>query len=88
MSYAASLLGSMGEYDESDKISKDVIKAQLQYGRIHMVHNNLASMAWNLYEVNGDKKAYSDSLYQCMLWSQLRKDNYFEDRYKNRMLQL
>lgn len=88
MSYAASLLGSMGEYDESDKISKNVIKAQLQYGRIHMVHNNLASMAWNLYEVNGDKKAYSDSLYQCMLWSQLRKDNYFEDRYKDRMLQL
>lgn len=88
MSYAASLLGSMGEYDESDKISKDVIKAQLQYGRIHMVHNNLASMAWNLYEVDGDKKAYSDSLYQCMLWSQLRKDNYFEDRYKSRMLQL
>lgn len=88
MSYAASLLGSMGEYDESDKISKDVMKAQLQYGRIHMIHRNISSMAWNLYEVNGDKKAYSDSLYQCMLWSQLRKDNYFEDRYKNRMLQL
>ena len=88
MSYAASLLGSMGEYDESDKISKDVMKAQLQYGRIHMIHRNISSMAWNLYEVNGDKKAYSDSLYQCMLWSRLRKDNYFEDRYKNRMLQL
>lgn len=88
MSYAASLLGSMGEYDESDKISKNVIKAQLKYGRIHMIHRNISSMAWNLYEVNGDKKAYSDSLYQCMLWSRLRKDNYFEDRYKDRMLQL
>ena len=88
MSYVASLLGSMGEYDESDKISKNVIKAQLKYGRIHMIHRNISSMAWNLYEVNGDKKAYSDSLYQCMLWSRLRKDNYFEDRYKDRMLQL
>ena len=53
-----------------------------------MIHRNISSMAWNLYEVNGDKKAYSDSLYQCMLWSRLRKDNYFEDRYKDRMLQL
>ena len=88
MSYIASLFGSMGEYETSNCISKSVIKAQLKYGRIHMVHNNLASMAWNLYQMNADKKAYSDSLYQCMLWSQLRNDNYFTGRYKDRMSQL
>lgn len=88
MSYVASLFGSMREFNESNDISRSVIKAQLQYGRIHMIHRNISSMAWNLYEANGDKKAYSDSLYQCMLWSQLRKDNYFEERYKDRMLRL
>ena len=88
MSYTASLFGSMGKYNESDETSRYVIKAQLNYGRIHMIHNNLASMAWNAYQQNEDKKAYSDKLYQCMLWSQLRKDNYFEERYKDRMSQL
>ncbi len=88
MPYIASLFGSMGKYEKSSEISKSVIETQLKYGRIHMIHRNLSSMAWNTYEVDGDKKAYSDNLYQCMLWSQLRKDNYFENRYKCRISQL
>ena len=88
MSYIASLFGSMGKYDLSNEISRMIIKAQLRYGRTHMIHKKLSSMAWNMYKLNKDKKAYSDRLYQCMLWSQLRKDNYFKERYRNRMSQL
>ena len=88
MSYIASLLGSMGRYGVSDDVSRSVVKAQLKYGRIHMIHKNLSSMSWNAYQQNKDKKAYKDRLYQCMLWSQLRNDNYFTNRYRDRISQL
>ena len=86
MAYTGSLLGSMGEYEESNMISKKDIMAQLCHGRIHLIHSSLSSMAWNIYKQDGDKKAYSDSLYQCMLWSQICKKTYYEEKYKNRIL--
>lgn len=81
MTYTAILLGSMGEYEKSNIISRSVIKGQLAYGRVHMIHRNLASMAWNEHKQNENKKAYKDSLYQCMLWSQLCKKHFFERTY-------
>lgn len=88
MTYISSLIGSMGEYDISNELSKNVIRAQLKYGRIHIVHKNLSSMSWNSYQQDRNKKAYRDRLYQCMLWSLLRKDENFANRYKERLLKL
>lgn len=88
MTYISSLLGSMGRFDESDLLSKKVVKGQLIYGRINIVHRNLSSIAWNINHKNMDKKAYKDRLYQCMLLSQLRKDEYFANRYMERMSEL
>ncbi len=88
MTYISSLIGSMGEYDISNELSKNVIRAQLKYGRIHIVHKNLSSMSWNSYQQDRNKKAYRDRLYQCMLWSLIRKDENFANRYKERLLKL
>ena len=85
MTFAASILGSLGEYEESNIISNKIIRAQLQYGRIGEIHYNLFNIAWNKNEVSHNKKAYIDSLYQCMLCSQMCNDGYFENRYGARM---
>ena len=85
MTFAASILGSLGEYEESNIISNKIIRAQLQYGRIGEIHYNLFNIAWNKNEVSHNKKAYIDSLYQCMLCSQMCNDGYFENRYRARM---
>lgn len=85
MTYIASILGSLGKYQESDDISRKVIKGQLMYGDISELYCNLSSMAWNSDRQYKNKKAYNDSLYQCMLWSQMCKDKFFEERYKMRM---
>ena len=85
MTFAASILGSLGKYEESNIISNKVIRAQLQYGRIGEIHYNLFNIAWNKNEVSHDKKAYIDSLYQCMLCSQMCNDDYFENRCRARM---
>ena len=85
MTFFASILGSIGDYNNSEAVSKTVIRAQLEYGRIGEIHCNLSSIAWNKYKIDQDKKAYNDRLYQCMLWSQMCKDTFFEDRYRMRM---
>ncbi len=85
MTYIASVLGSLGKYQESDNISKKVIKGQLMYGRICELHCNLSGIAWNANKEHENKKAYNDRLYQCMLWSQMCNDTFFEKRYVIRM---
>lgn len=85
MTFAASILGSLGKYEESNIISNKIIRAQLQYGRIGEIYYNLFNIAWNKNEVSHNKKAYTDSLYQCMLCSQMCNDVYFENRYRARM---
>ena len=85
MTFVASILGSLGKYEESNIISNKIIRAQLQYGRIGEIHYNLFNIAWNKNEVSHDKKAYIDSLYQCMLCSQMCNDDYFENRCRARM---
>lgn len=88
MTFISSLLGSMGRYEESDMMSRNVIRGQLQYGRINIIHRNLSCIAWNANNRDKNKKAYKDKLYQCMLLSQLRKDEYFANRYNERMREL
>lgn len=85
MTYISSVLGSLGKYQESDNISRRVIKGQLMYGRICELHCNLSSIAWNANKEHENKKAYNDRLYQCMLWSQMCNDTFFEKRYVIRM---
>lgn len=85
MTYTASILGSLEKYDESDVISRRVIKGQLMYGDMSELYCNLSSIAWNANHRNENKKAYNDNLYQCMLWSQMCKDSFFEERYRTRM---
>ena len=36
-------------------------------------------------KVDENKKAYNEQLYQCILWSQMSNDRYFENRYRARM---
>ncbi len=81
MTFIASILGSMGRYEQSNMISDKVIKAQLRYGRIGEIHCNLFNTAWNGNEKEHNKKAYNDSLYLCILWSQMCNDTYFENLY-------
>ena len=85
MTFAASILGSLGKYEESNIISNKIIRAQLQYGRIAGINCNLSSMAWNQNKVDENKKVYNEQLYQCILWSQMSNDRYFENRYRARM---
>lgn len=85
MTFAASILGSLGKYVESNIISNKIIRAQLQYGRIAGINCNLSSMAWNQNKVDENKKVYNEQLYQCILWSQMSNDRYFENRYRARM---
>lgn len=81
MTYVASLFGSTERYDDSEDISKKLIEGQLRYGRIHLIHRNMYSMAWNNRNKTKNIKAYKDTLYQCMLWSELCKNKYFRNRY-------
>lgn len=85
MTFVASILGSLGKYEESNIISNKVIRAQQQYGRINGINCNLSSMAWNQNKVDENKKVYNEQLYQCILWSQMSNDSYFENRYRARM---
>lgn len=88
MTGVASILGSMSKFEESNKLSNNVIYAQLKYGRIHMIHRNMYSIAWNENKLQNDNKAYKDKIHQCMLWSQLCKKTYFEFEYKKRIIEL
>ena len=85
MTYTASILGSLERYDESDVISRKGIRSQLIYGDISELHCNIFSIAWNENKKNQNKKAYNDNLYQCMLWSQMCNDSFFEEMYRTRM---
>lgn len=88
MTGVASILGSMSKFEESNKLSNNVIYAQLKYGRIHMIHRNMYSIAWNENKLQNDNKAYKDKIHQCMLCSQLCKKTYFEFEYKKRIIEL
>lgn len=85
MSYVASLIGSMGDYEESNRISEVIIREGLRYGRIHMIDLNIYNIAWNNEQRNGDKKAYNDGVYQSMLWSQLANDDCHYEIYKKHL---
>ena len=79
MTEIASYLGNIGEYDKSDAISRKVLKECLQYGRLHLLTNNLYNNVWN-YQKRVEKnllipQQYNEvmELKRCILLARIAK---------------
>ena len=80
MSNIASWCGNEGDYDTSDRLSRELIKNCLIKGRLNLVDANFYNMAWNMKmrgdcaEKDNDYREYV--LFAYYISSFCKKDNY------------
>lgn len=87
MGTEASNLGNVGKYDESNKISADIIYEALSNYRAHAIHRNIFNITWNKAKKEKvyNKKNIYDELLQCVSISSFCKDYETEFFYKSRI---
>ena len=74
MTYIASLMGDMGKYDESNKISKTYIHMALKTRRNELVHHNMYNLGWNENEEKKAVDVYNDAMRRSAVVCQLTND--------------
>ena len=80
MSNIASWCGNEGDYDTSDRLSRELIKNCLIKGRLNLVDANFYNMAWNM-KMRGDCAEKDNDYHEYVLFayyisSFCKKDNY------------
>ena len=75
MAFFVSLLGSMGRYEESNQLSKQLMSKCLKLKRMTVLCSNIYNIAWNQKKKNSiTKENYNAKLNQCISFSQLCKE--------------
>ena len=86
MSNIASWCGNGGDYDTSDRLSREFIKNCLMKGRLNLVDVNFYNMAWNVKkkgDCDGKDNDYREFiLYAYFISSFCKMDNYKELYFK------
>lgn len=85
MSFYASLMGSMGEYKESNRTFDKLNKLSLKLKRTNLLHYNIYNVAWNRRESGKSPRVYITEVQRCINLCQLVKSNYYEDGYRKRL---
>lgn len=76
LSACASALGSQGQFEQSDAISKKLIRTALLNHRVHIIHSQIYNILWNEGERKDEQYALhrADRLKLCLSISSLCKD--------------
>lgn len=87
---AASSYGDEGKYDESNGMSRYLIRGQLAYRRFHKIPRMIYNELWNKNEVQRAKglekiNETTEMLKRCVILSKLLKDTATVDFYKRKM---
>ena len=87
MKFVSSLIGSMGRYEESNRISEELIRVELKINRLHQIPLLLYNFAWNENERGSlTKEEYNEKVNQCISLSELCKDKYMAGNMKKELL--
>lgn len=85
MTYVASLLGDMAEYELSNHISDKLIKLSLKLRRGSFITANIYNIAWNHKEDNKDLLQFQRGVYRCICLSELLDDKNDELFYRGKL---
>lgn len=87
MTTVASILGNMGNYEQSDAISQKIIYASLNCRRMTMIHKNLYNFVWNNQKRQelgipfSSDYSQKKGLKMCIVFSHMTKNTAYEKRY-------
>ncbi len=91
MTFVASELGNMGEYQLSLEIDKKVLKASLQCRRMWEAGNILYDILWNESKQNAEngqeiaKEKMTEELRKCIILSHFCRQTFREDFFKRKL---
>ena len=85
MTYVASLLGDMAEYELSNHIANKLIKLSLKLRRGSFITANIYNIVWNHKEDNKDLLQFQRGVYRCICLSQLLDDKNDELFYRGKL---
>ena len=85
MSFYASLIGSMREFDESMDILSKLNKLLLKLRRTNLLHYNEYNIAWNNKELSKSDKFNREDIEKCVNLCQLTRNKHYETSYLSRL---
>ena len=85
MTYVVSLLGDMTRYEESNHITRDLIKLSLKLRRSCVLARNLYNLAWNGKELCNNSTRFKEDIHRCIQLSRLSDDKNAELFYKSQL---
>lgn len=83
----ASLIGSMGRYEESNAIANKLIWLFLKLRRTNLLHLSMFNIAWNQKESDNNIVNYVKDIRRCTSLCRLTKNRYYERCYKRELEQ-
>ena len=85
MTYVVSLLGDMKRYEESNHITRDLIKLSLKLRRSCTLARNLYNLAWNGKELCNNRTQFKADIHRCVQLSRLSDDKNAELFFKSQL---
>ncbi len=93
MTFVASELGSIGEYQLALELDKKIIREELLCRRIWVISNVLYDTLWNEIESKVEnkqllnKEKMTENVEQCILLSHFCRQTFYEEFYKSKLIQ-